>query len=66
MVWGGLKHVTLVIGVVSNIIISTKKKNAQCALPFIWGKNKDCSPGDSTSHSSERWLQRGGGGKVRI
>ena len=37
------------------------KKNAQCESCelFYWGQNKDCSPGDSTSGSSEKLLQRG-------
>ena len=30
-------------------------------LSFIWGQNEDCSPGDSTSDSSEKLLQRRGG-----
>ena len=29
---------------------------------FYWGQNEDCSPGDSISDSSEKLLQRGGGG----
>ena len=40
-------------------------KNAQCEsceLSFIWGKNEDYSPGDSTSDNSERLLHRGSGG----
>ena len=30
---------------------------------FYWGQNEDCSPGDSTSDSSERLLQGGSGGR---
>ena len=40
------------------------KKNAQhksCKLSFIWGQNKDDSPRDSLSDSSEKLLQRGRG-----
>ena len=39
-------------------------KNAQCEsceLSFIWGKNEDYSPGDSTSDNSEKLLQRSRG-----
>lgn len=43
-----------------------KKINAQCeSCEFFSGQNEDCGLGDSTSHRSERLLQRGGG-KVRI
>ena len=40
------------------------KKKAQCEsceLSFIWGKNEDCSSGDSTSDTSEKLLHRGKG-----
>ena len=40
MVWGGLKHVTLVIGVVSNIIISTKKKTHNVRYLLFGGKTR--------------------------
>ena len=43
----------------------TEKKNVQlesCEL-FYLGQNEDYSPGGSTSHSSERLLQSGDGGK---
>ena len=46
------------------IPLSTKK-NAQCEgckLSFIWGKNEDCTPGQSTSHSSETLFQKGSRG----
>ena len=32
-------------------------------IKFYLGQNEDCSPGDSTSESSERLLQRGSGGR---
>ena len=43
-------------------------ENAQCEnceLSFIWGKMRTIIPGDSTSNSSEKLLQRGRG-KVSI
>ena len=32
--------------------------NVSCVLSFIWGQNRNCSLGDSTSDGSERLLQR--------
>ena len=40
MVWGCLKHVTLVIGVVANIIISTKKKTHNVRYLLFGGKTR--------------------------
>ena len=37
------------------------KKSESCKLNFIWGKNEDCSLGNSNSDSSERLLQRSSG-----
>ena len=43
------------------IPLSTKKdaQRENCKLSFIWGKNEDCTPGQSTSHSSEKLFCRG-------
>ena len=32
-------------------------------LSFIWGQNEDCSPGDSTSDSSEKLCSKEAGGE---
>ena len=47
------------------IPLSTKKdaQRENCKLSFIWGKNEDCTPGQSTSHSSEKLFQRGSRGR---
>ena len=57
---------TLSVGrVMGRLQVSTKKDAQQESweLSFIWGQNEDCSPGDSTSDSSEKLLQRGCGGR---
>ena len=44
--------------------MSTEEKkmyNVRVGVKFHLGQNEDCSPGDSTSHSSETLLQRGMG-----
>ena len=43
-------------------LLSTKKMH-DVRIKFYLGQNEDCSPGDSTSESSERLLQRGSGGR---
>ena len=50
-----------VLRVSKGIIMCWPKNNAQhenCELRFICGQNEDCSPGDSTSDSAEKLLQR--------
>ena len=46
--------------------MSTEKKkmhNVRVRVKFHLGQNENCSPGDSTLHSSERLLQIGSGGR---
>ena len=43
--------------------VSTKMMQCELRVKFYWGQNEDCSPGDSTSDSSERLLQRDSGGR---
>ena len=40
-----------------------KMHNVRGGVKFHLGQNEDCSPGNSTSHSSERLLQGGSGGR---
>ena len=51
-----------------NPVKSTFKKCTtwEFQVKFCGGQNEDCSPGDSTSDSSEKLLQRGRWGKINI
>ena len=58
-----LRYMLSVGRVMGRLQVSTKKDAQQESweLSFIWGQNEDCSPGDSTSDSFEKLLQRGCG-----
>ena len=42
-------------------ILCQLKRCTDMRFKFYLGQNEDCSPGDGTSDSSERLLQRGSG-----
>ena len=46
---------------IAKIILMKKMHNVRIESCFIWEKNEDSSPGDSTSDRSERPLQRDSG-----
>ena len=47
-----------------NDIMNLKKSTMwELQVKFYFGKNEECSLGDSTSNNSEKLLQRGSGGR---